>query len=331
LSLLAAVALPKLTIPGNLFMAPMAGYTDAAFRALCVQQGAFLCFTEMVSAEGLARGGQASWALLARAENEQFWGVQLFGSDPRALAEAVRLLAPLRPSLVDLNCGCSVPKVLKSGAGAALLRSPARIGELVAAMRGQTDAPVTLKIRSGWDSSSLNYLEVARQARRAGAAAVCLHPRTRAQGFTGRADWSQIARLKASLEVPVFGSGDVFSAADAARLARETGCDAVFFARGALGNPFLFAEARRLFAGLPPGPEPSPAERLRAALQQLDGAVRLYGEAAACRQMRKHFCAYTRGLPGGARLRSLAVAARRVADYRALAEEYLRTGKKDMA
>jgi nifR3 family TIM-barrel protein len=328
LSLLEAVALPNLTIPGNLFMAPMAGYTDAAFRALCVEQGASLCFTEMVSAEGLVRGGKPTWALLARAENELHWGVQLFGSDPRALAQAVRLLAPLRPSLVDLNCGCSVPKVLKSGAGAALLRSPGRIGELVAAMRGETDAPVTVKLRSGWDSSSLNYLEASGEACRAGAAAVCLHPRTRAQGFTGRADWFQIARLKASLPVPVFGSGDVFCAQDAVRLATETGCDAVFVARGALGNPFLFAEARRLFEGLPPGPAPSPAERLAVALRQLEGAVRLYGEPSACRQMRKHFCAYTRGLPGGARLRGLAVAARQVADYRALTEEYL--GKKDL-
>ena len=328
MSLLQLVRLPNLTIPGNLFMAPMAGYTDAAFRTLCVEQGAFLCFTEMVSAEGLVRGGKPTWALLARAENEEFWGVQLFGSEPRALAAAVRLLAPLRPSLLDLNCGCSVPKVLKSGAGAALLRSPGRIGELVRAMRGQTDAPVTVKIRSGWDSSSLNYLEVAGEACRAGAAAVCLHPRTRVQGFTGRADWSQIANLKGRLEARVFGSGDVFSAADAARLARETGCDAVFFARGALGNPFLFSEARRLFAGLPPGPGPSPTERLQAALRQLAGAVRLYGEATACREMRKHFCAYTRGLPGGARLRGLAVAARQVADYQALAEEYL--GKKDL-
>jgi nifR3 family TIM-barrel protein len=308
----------------------MAGYTDAAFRALCVEQGAFLCYTEMVSAEGLARGGQPSWALLRRAENEAFWGVQLFGAEPRALAAAVRLLAPLQPSLLDLNCGCSVPKVLKSGAGAALLRSPQLIGALVRAMRSESDAPVTVKLRSGWDSSSLNYLETAGEACRAGAAAVCLHPRTRAQGFTGRADWTQIAELKRRLGAPVFGSGDVFSADDALRLARETGCDAVLLARGALGNPFLFAEARRLFAGLPPGPAPSPAERLQAALRQLEGAVRLYGEVTACREMRKHFCAYTRGLPGGARLRALAVAARRVADYRALAREYVRTEKKDM-
>jgi nifR3 family TIM-barrel protein len=325
---LAAVQLPDLTIPGNLFMAPMAGYTDAAFRALCVEQGAFLCYTEMVSAEGLVRGGKKSWALLARAENETLWGVQLFGSEPRALAGAVKLLAPLSPSLVDLNCGCSVPKVLKSGAGAALLRSPGRIGELVAAMRQETGVPVTVKIRSGWDSASINYLEVAEEARRAGAAAVCLHPRTRAQGFTGRADWSQIAELKRRLAAPVFGSGDLFSADDAVRLVRETGCDAVLFARGALGNPFLFAEARRLFAGLPPAPSASPRERLAAALRQLSGALPLYGEAAACREMRKHFCAYTRGIPDGARLRSLAVAARQAADYQELVAEYLE--KKDL-
>jgi len=330
MSLLKPVRLPNLSIPGNLFMAPMAGYTDAAFRSLCVEQGAFLCFSEMVSAEGLARGGEKTWALLSRAENEAFWGVQLFGSEPRSAAAAVRLLAALQPSLLDLNCGCSVPKVLKSGAGAALLRAPARIAELVRAMRQETGAPVTVKIRSGWDSASLNYLEVAEQAFRAGAAAVCLHPRTRAQGFTGRADWTQIAELKRRLGAPVFGSGDVFTADDAARLARETDCDAVLLARGALGNPFLFAEARRLFAGLPPGPAPTPAERLQAALRQLSGAVRLYGEATACREMRKHFCAYTRGLPGGARLRSLAVAARQVADYQALAAEYGRTGKKDL-
>jgi nifR3 family TIM-barrel protein len=328
LSLLAEVRLPNLTIPGNLFMAPMAGYTDAAFRALCVEQGAFLCFTEMVSAEGLARGGEPTWALLSRAENETHWGVQLFGSEPRALAAAASLLAPLRPSLLDLNCGCSVPKVLKAGAGASLLRSPERLAALVRAMRENSEAPVTVKIRSGWDSASLNYLQVAEAAVRAGAAAVGLHPRTRAQGFTGRADWTQIAELKRRLGAPVFGSGDVFSADDALRLARETGCDAVLLARGALGNPFLFAEARRLFAGLPPAPAPSPAERLQAALRQLSGAVRLYGESTACREMRKHFCAYTRGLPGGARLRSLAVAALTVADYQALAAEYL--GKKDL-
>jgi tRNA-dihydrouridine synthase B len=323
MSLIQPVALPNLTIPGNLFMAPMAGYTDAAFRALCVEQGAFLCFTEMVSAEGLARGGDKTWVLLRRAENESLWGVQLFGSEPRAAAAAVRALAPLRPSLLDLNCGCSVPKVLKSGAGAALLRSPGRIGELVRAMRQETGAPVTVKIRSGWDAATLNYLEVAEEACRAGAAAVCLHPRTRAQGFTGRADWTQIAELKRRLGAPVFGSGDVFSAEDAARLVRETGCDAVLCARGALGNPFLFAEARRLFAGLPPAPAPSPGERLAAALRQLAGAIRLYGEEVACREMRKHFCAYTRGVPGGAELRRQAVAARRAADYEALVARYL--------
>ena len=328
MSLIAPVRLGSLTIPGNLFMAPMAGYTDAAFRALCVRQGAFLCDTEMVSAEGLARGGARTRALLARAPEEEFWAVQLFGADPRAAAAAARALEPLRPTVVDLNCGCSVPKVLKSGAGAALLRTPARIGELVHALRQETEAPVTVKLRSGWDPGSLNYLETAGAAVAAGAAAVCLHPRTRSQGFTGRADWSQIAELKRRLAVPVFGSGDLFGAEEAARMVRETGCDAVMFARGALGNPFVFAEAGRLFAGLPPALPPTPGERLSAGLRQLETAVQLHGERTACREMRKHFCAYTRGLAGGAFLRSRVVAAETAADYRRLVAEYLE--KKDL-
>jgi len=329
LSLLAPVRLAALLIPENLFLAPMAGYSDAAFRSLCVEAGAALVFTEMVSAEGLVRGSAPTQALLARLDNEKYWGVQLFGSDARTAAAAVRRLAPLRPALIDLNCGCSVPKVLKTGAGAALLRTPQRIGELVRAMRQETAAPVTVKIRSGWDSGRLNYLEAADSACAAGAAAVCLHPRTRAQGFTGTADWAQIAELKRRLGAPVFGSGDVFSAADALRLAEATRCDAVMVARGALGNPFIFTQARRLFAGLPAGDPPSPEERLRVGLRQLALAVDLHGERTACREMRKHFCAYTRGLPGGAKLRALAVRAERAADYEELAREYL--GKKGWA
>jgi tRNA-dihydrouridine synthase B len=328
MSLLAPVRLGSLTIPGNLFLAPMAGYTDSAFRLLCLRQGAFLCYTEMVSAEGLARGGAKTRALLARAPEEESWAVQLFGSDPRAAAAAVRVLAPLRPTLVDLNCGCAVPKVLKAGAGAALLRRPARIGELVAAMRQEIGVPVTVKLRSGWDSTSLNFLEAAEAAVQAGAAAVCLHPRTRSQGFTGRADWSRIAELKRRLPVPVFGSGDLLEAEDAARMVQETGCDAVLFARGAVGNPFIFAEAARLFAGLPPSPPPTPAERLAAGLDQLELAVPLHGERAACREMRKHFCAYTRGLPGGAALRSRVVTAESAEDYCRLVGDYL--GKKGL-
>jgi tRNA-dihydrouridine synthase len=303
--LLRPIELPGLRIPGNIFLAPMAGYTDAAFRSLCLEQGASFAFTEMMSAEGLARGSPKTLELARRAESEKLWGAQIFAAEPRSAAAAVRALESLAPSLYDLNCGCSVPKVLKSGAGAALLRDPARIRDILRAMRGETAAPLSVKLRSGWDPGSLNYLEAAELAQEGGAALACLHPRTRSQGFSGSADWS-------------------FSAEQAVALMSRTGCDGVMFARGAIGNPFIFAQALALFHGLVAPPSPEPEVRLAAALEQLARAAALHGESRACRQMRKHFCAYSRGIPGGAQLRSQAVRAERLADYRRLVQEYLR-------
>jgi tRNA-dihydrouridine synthase B len=323
-SLLKPIELAELHIPGNLFLAPMAGYTDAAFRALCAEQGASLCFTEMVSAEALARGSRKTLELARRGENEWLWGVQIFASEPRSAAAAVRTLEKLEPSMYDLNCGCSVAKVLKTGSGAALLREPRRIRDILRAMRAETGAPLSVKIRSGWDSRSLNYLEAASQAYEGGAALICLHPRTRSQGFSGRADWSHIAELKRRSSLQVFGSGDLYCAEDAVRLVGLSGCDGVMFARGAVGNPFIFAQTRALFRSEPPLPNPGPQTRLAAALRQLSLAVSIHGEARACREMRKHFAAYTRGIPGGAELRGKAVRAEREADYRRLVEEYLK-------
>lgn len=323
-SILKPIELPGLRIPGNIFLAPMAGYTDAAFRSLCREQGAALAFTEMMSAEGLARGSRKTLELARRAENEELWGVQIFAGEPRSAAAAVRALEPLKPSLYDLNCGCSVPKVLKAGAGAALLRDPQRIREILRAMRGETDSPLSVKLRSGWDPDSLNYLQAAELAQEGGAALACLHPRTRSQGFSGSADWSHVAELKRSSSLPVFGSGDLFSAEQAAALMSRTGCDGVMFARGAIGNPFIFAQALALFRGQPPLPGPEAEVRLATALEQLARAVALHGELRACRQMRKHFCAYSRGIPGGAQLRGRAVRAERLEDYRHLVEDYLR-------
>ena len=322
--LLRPIELPGLRIPGNIFLAPMAGYTDAAFRSLCLEQGASFAFTEMMSAEGLARGSPKTLELARRAESEKLWGAQIFAAEPRSAAAAVRALESLAPSLYDLNCGCSVPKVLKSGAGAALLRDPARIRDILRAMRGETAAPLSVKLRSGWDPGSLNYLEAAELAQEGGAALACLHPRTRSQGFSGSADWSHIAELKRRSSLRVFGSGDLFSAEQAVALMSRTGCDGVMFARGAIGNPFIFAQALALFHGLVAPPSPEPEVRLAAALEQLARAAALHGESRACRQMRKHFCAYSRGIPGGAQLRSQAVRAERLADYRRLVQEYLR-------
>jgi tRNA-dihydrouridine synthase B len=299
----------------------MAGYTDAPFRALCAERGATLCYAEMVSAEAIHRGSDRTLRLLDRYPGERQVGHQIFASTVPAAASAVRAIHRLAPTVIDLNCGCSVPKVLKSGCGAALLRDPALIGRLVRSMRDETDLPVTVKLRLGWDERSITFLDCAGEAVRAGAAAVTLHPRTRSQGFGGRSRWPALAELKASVPVPVFGSGDLFTAADALAMADDTGVDAVMIARGALGNPFIFAEIRSLLEGreLRVGAR----ERLETALRHLAMEAGAKGEPVACREMRKQFVAYTKGMQGGAELRQAIVHAATIARYREIVEEYL--------
>jgi len=307
-------------LPGNLFVAPVAGYSDAAFRAVCYGEGADLCYTEMVSSEGLARNHPKTRALLARAENETRYAIQLFGSKPEVLAQACRELLAYRPAIVDLNCGCPVPKIVRSGAGSALMRDPGLLARIVAAMAealGPAGVPVTVKIRSGWDEGSLNYLEVASRAVEAGAAAVTLHARTRAQGYSGSADWGQVAALARELRVPVFGSGDVSGAEAPARMIGQTGCAGVMVARGAMGDPFFFRAAIAALEGRPAAP-PTVAARAEAARRHLGLAVAFLGERTACVEFRKHFCSYTKGTAGGAALRSEAVRASTQAEFEAL-------------
>jgi tRNA-dihydrouridine synthase B len=321
--LLHEIQLPGLTIPGNLFLAPMAGYSDAAFRSVCTDWGASLCYTEMISVEGVVRNNPRTLDLLARSDSERLLAVQIFGAHPAAAARAVRKLQRYNPSLYDLNCGCSVPKILKSGAGAALLREPGKITALVRAMCGETDVPVSVKLRSGWDQNSLNYLETADCAEQGGAVLVCLHPRTRSEGFSGQAHLSHLRALKQHSRLTVVGSGDLFTAEDARTMLLETGCDGLMFARGALGNPFIFTQTINLLSGSPSTSLPTVQQKLKTALKQLELAVAFKGEERACRDMRKQFCHYSKGIPGGAALRSQAVRARRVEDYRRLVAEFL--------
>jgi nifR3 family TIM-barrel protein len=303
----------------------MAGYTDAPFRSVCAESGACLCFTEMVSAEALSRESAKTMRLLVRAPNEAAIAFQIFASTPRAAAAAAKLIAPLKPVLIDLNCGCSVPKVLRTGCGAALLRSPGVIGTLVSAMRAETDIPITVKLRSGWDSSSMNSIACAEAAVTAGASLVTLHPRTRAQGFTGKARWEEIGELKRSLgkPTPVIGSGDLFAAEDCRAMLETTGCDGVMIARGCLGNPFIFAETRALLEGAAPIETITPQRRLDTARRHLRLLADSVGEAKACRDMRKHFIAYTRGMVGGAALRQEVVHAASLAEYERIVEAFL--------
>jgi nifR3 family TIM-barrel protein len=322
-------------LPGNIFLAPVAGYSDAAFRSVCAAEGADLCYTEMVSAEALTRGHAKTRELLARAENEREYAIQLFGSKPGVLASAAGLVLPYKPLFVDLNCGCPVPKIVRAGAGSALMKTPALLGEIVAAMKAALSpagapatkaTPVTVKIRLGWEAGDINYREVAGIAVEAGAAAVTLHARTRAQGYSGKADWKAIASLAAELSVPVFGSGDIFSAADALAFMEGTGAAGVMIARGAMGNPFIFRECAALLEGREPAPI-SVAEKVEVARRHLELSARFLGERTACVEFRKQLCSYTKGSVSGAALRSEAVRAMSVAEFEVLFRRWLEASR----
>ncbi|MCL2808878.1 MAG: tRNA-dihydrouridine synthase [Treponema sp.] len=349
------VKIGSLEIPGNLFLAPVAGYTDRAFRSICAEDGACFSFTELASAEAIYRNYgrygleplesspsafsaslrlcerkmekiSLSVNLIKRGENEKLYAIQLFGGEADSIYKAASLLAPLKPDALDINSGCPVPKVVKNGAGSALMKNPANLGKIVeAAVRASReslgDIPVTIKIRSGWDSSSMNYFECARVAVEAGAAMVTLHARTRAQGYSGLSEWSHIADLAARLPVPVTGSGDLYTPEDARKMLGETGCAAVMFARGSMGNPFIFSTTRALLETGSWQPVPFSA-RINAAMSHLEMLAADIGERLACLEMRKQFCAYTKGITGGAALRDKAVHAETIEQYRQIINDY---------
>jgi nifR3 family TIM-barrel protein len=341
------VNIGSLELSGNFFLAPVAGYTDRAFRSICVEEGACFSFTELVSAEALYRNfGRYGLALpeseqnenekesgavltavnlIRRGENEKHYAIQLFGAESESIYKAAVLLAPLRPDVLDINSGCPVPKIVKNGAGSALMKDPANLGRIVeAAVRASRESlgniPVTIKMRSGWESSSLNYAECARIAVEAGVSMVTLHPRTRSQYYSGKSDWSHIADLAARLSVPVTGSGDLYTPEDARQMLKETGCAAVMFARGAMGNPFIFSTARSFLETGSWEPAPFPA-RIAAFMRHLEMLSADIGERSACLEMRKQFCAYTKGFKGGAALREKAVHAETIEDYRRIVAE----------
>jgi len=311
------VRVGSVLLPGNLFLAPVAGYSDAAYRSVCLAESADFCYTEMVSSEALIREHRKTATLMERAPNERIFAIQLFGSDPEVLAKAALLALEWKPFVIDLNCGCPVPKVVKTGAGSALLRDPSRLEAICRAMSRALEGsgvPLTAKIRLGWDEASVNWQVTSAAAVAGGAAAVTLHARTRAQGYAGKADWSALAALVAHLEVPVFGSGDVTTGPEARRMLEETGAAGVMIARGAMGNPFIFAEARAALEGGSP-PRLGRQHRLEAARRHLELSAGFLGERQACLEFRKHFCAYTKGERQGASLRAEAVRATSLAEF----------------
>ncbi len=306
-------------IKGNLFLAPLAGYTDVPFRSLCIEMGSDMTFTEMVSTEGLFRGGEKTHALLQKAPNENEYAVQLFMGSTKSLPGALEQLQAYNPTFIDINCGCPVPKVTKTGAGSAMMKNPSLITEIVQMITKTLPTPVSVKFRTGWDANSQNYLEFAQAALDGGASMLTLHARTRAQGYAPFADWTTLRTLKEyctqnGYSVPVFGSGDLFEAQDAKRMLQETGIDGIMFARGAMGNPFIFQQTRDLLEGKEEQII-SIEQKIAVILRHLDLMIAHYGEKSACTQMRKHTCSYLKGIANTASIKQEVVKASKREDY----------------
>ena len=294
----------ELILKNQVILAPMAGVTDSPFRILAKEMGCALVYTEMVSAKGIISAPKQSLALARFSEEERPLGIQLFGSEPSFFAEAVSVCAAMKPDLFDINMGCPVKKVTGKGEGCALMREPKKAFSVVEAVCRTSTVPVTVKMRKGWDEQSVNVIEVAQAVEAAGAAAVTVHGRTREQGYSGKADWSAIAAVKAVLKIPVVGNGDIWQPEDAKRMLSETGCDAVMIGRGALGNLWLLKRTIHFLASGDLLPEPTIAERIMLAKRQLDLVVAQKGEDSGVREMRKHLAWYFKGIPRAAVVRN---------------------------
>lgn len=318
----------SLQLENRVILAPMAGITDLPYRLLMKQFGAGLVFTEMVSAKGLIYAGKRTRELLTSRPEERPLGIQLFGNEPDVLAEATKLVAD-DGELIDINLGCPVNKVVKDGSGSALMKDPTLVGRIVAAVRAATSLPLTIKIRTGWDNQQQNFLEIGKIAENEGADAITLHPRTRSQGFGGKADWQQIKELKETLSIPVIGSGDIFSPVDAREMTDQTGCDAVMLGRGVYGNPWLVRDTVRQLEGRKPLAPPSPGERLQAARQHQQLQIEIFGEQKALYEMRKHLCWYARGLTGAAAFRAAINQAPTIDEQNRLMTDFFKKTQED--
>lgn len=283
----------------------MAGVTDLPFRLLCAEQGAGLLCMEMVSAKAILYNNKNTKAMLTIDEREHPVSLQLFGSDPQIMGDIAKRLEDegVPFDILDINMGCPVPKVVNNGEGSALMKQPLLAGQIVEAMAKATSRPVTVKIRKGFDDAHVNAPELAHIAQESGAAAVAVHGRTREQYYSGQADWSVIRKVKETVQIPVIGNGDILTAADAIRMREETGCDGFMVARGAQGNPWIFAQILHEWETGEPLEKPSLQEMADMMLRHARMQIAFKGEYVGIREMRKHAAWYTGGYHGASHVR----------------------------
>ncbi|MBQ0028405.1 MAG: tRNA dihydrouridine synthase DusB [Lachnospiraceae bacterium] len=293
----------SVTLDNNIILAPMAGVTDLPFRLLCREQGSALQCMEMVSAKAILYNNKNTDALMEIHPNEGPASLQLFGSDPQIMSDMAKRIEERPFAVLDINMGCPVPKVVNNGEGSALMKNGTLVGKIVEAVASAIDKPVTVKIRKGFDDTSVNAVEIAHIAEESGAAAVTVHGRTREQYYAGQADWDIIAAVKAAVNIPVIGNGDVVDGQSAEALIKKTGCDGVAVGRAVRGNPFLFREIiHYLENGVEMAP-PSNKEKLETIIRHASLQLEVKGEYIGVREMRKHIGWYSAGVPGAARLR----------------------------
>lgn len=308
-----------------LYLAPQAGVSESPFRRLCRRFGADVVVSEFVSAEGLRRGSERTHAYLRFSDDERPIGVQIFGADPEAMAEAAALVEQTyAPDFLDINFGCPVKKVVSRNGGSGCLRDLDLVERIIRAVSRSIGIPTTVKVRSGWSEDLRNPVEIGLRCQEAGAQVLTLHARSRTQMYSGHANWDEIAAVVDALEIPVVGNGDVWSGEDARRMRDHTGCAGIMIARGSHGSPWIFARARAALDGLPLPPEPDVAERFAIVLEHARNAVAFEAdERTAMRDFRKHLGWYTKGLPNGKTLREELFRVSTLAEAETLLEGYL--------
>lgn len=293
-------------LDNNVFLAPMAGICNSAFRRIVKEMGAGLIYAEMVSDKALCYDSKKTLDMLYMTKYERPIAQQIFGSDKESFSKAAKIVYEnMKPDIIDINMGCPVPKVaIKSQAGAALLKNPEKIKEIVSEVVKTVPCPVTVKIRSGWDSNSINAVEVAKICEEAGASAITVHPRTRAQGYEGVSDWSIIKKVKENVSIPVIGNGDIKSLEDAIRMIEETNCDAIMIGRGALGNPYIFKQITTYFSTKKKLKNQSDKEKLDMCKKHFKYLLEFKDEKVAVLEMRTHAAWYIKGMKDSAKVKN---------------------------